>query len=295
MSAKRRRERRRGKLHRIKWVDVLGYSALLILVGTVAYLTAPSFNFTMQNQPSSGTQAVHAVVIDQLSGVSAGSGLIASIVTMFGQRGIAPDVFLPGDITVSFYAGLAARGYNLIILRVHTGLGNEISPLGLFTNEPYDPNKYVVEQATGLVGAAQASDGSPVVFAVTSKFIRQTMRGDFRNAIIVLGGCYGLRGSDLAQAFVDKGAKVVVGWTGLVNLDHTDKALRLFLEEFIVQGKNIRSAVYETMRVIGADPTYDSVLSYYPPDQGDNTLTFSPTVILDPRLLLLTDAHGIDW
>jgi hypothetical protein len=196
---------------------------------------------------------------------------------MLSARGIRFDVFLPGDVTVPFYARLPTQGYTLIVLRVHTGLGDPGSdvPIGLFTNEPYDPNRYVVEQASGLVGAAQAGEGSPVVFAVTPKFIRETMRGRFSDTIIVLGGCYGLQSGELAQAFIAKGARVVVGWTGLVDLAHTDRATEIFLEEFLVQGKSIQQAVAETMRTIGPDPLFKSELGYYPISQGGTVLSIS--------------------
>ena len=267
---KEKLEKRRGKVH---WLDVVGYGAILLFIIIVAYLAAPTFQFGLQSQTSATiSQVTRAAVIDQLSSVQSGSSLISWTVGTLHQRGIAVDVFLPGDVTVAFYASLAARGYGLIILRVHTGLGNPSSPIGLFTNEAYDPNRYVLEQANGLVGSAQTGPGAPVLFAVTPKFILQSMQGNFNGAILILGGCYGLQGGDLASAFVSKGAGVVVGWTGLVDLTHTDIALKRLVQDFVVDGKNIRDSVQDTMNVVGPDPTYSSVLSYYPLDQGSVTL-----------------------
>jgi len=192
---------------------------------------------------------------------------------MLTNRRISTDIYLPNDITVSFYAHLATMGYGLIILRVHTGLGNSQAPLGLFTNEPYDPNQYVLEQTDLLVGPAQATTRGPVVFAVTPKFIRETMQGRFAGTIIVLAGCYGIAsGGDLAQAFIDKGARVVVGWTGLVDVDHTDAALSVFLRSFVEENMTIQDAVQTTMQTVGPDPTYHSILTYYPTDQGSASL-----------------------
>lgn len=271
---KEKLERRRGKVH---WLDVVGYGAILVFIIIVGYLVAPSIQFGLQNQTSASvSQVTRAAVIDQLSSVQSGTSLISWTVGTLQQRGIAVDVFLPGDVTVAFYASLAARGYGLIILRVHTGLGNPSSPIGLFTNEAYDPNRYVLEQANGLVGSAQTEPGAPVLFAVTPKFIVQSMQGNFNGAIIILGGCYGLQGGDLAQAFVSKGAGVVIGWTGLVDLSHTDVALKQLLQDFIVNGKNIRESVQDTMGVVGPDPTYSSVLNYYPSDQGSIKLVTAP-------------------
>jgi hypothetical protein len=269
----RRKERRDRRRRRVHWLDVIGYGALLGFIIIVGYLVAPTIQFDFQNQTSpSGSKVTRAAIIDQLSSVQAGSSLISWTYGTLQQKGIAADVFLPGDVTVAFYASLATRGYGLIILRVHTGLGKPSSPIGLFTTEPYDQNRYVLEQANGLVGSAQTQPGAPIVFAVTPQFIRQSMQGNFKGAIIVLGGCYGLQGGDLAQAFVSKGARVIVGWNGLVDLSHTDVALKQLLQDFIANGKNIRDSVTDTMGIIGPDPTYGSVLSYYPLDQGGITL-----------------------
>jgi len=268
------RDRDRGKRakRRIRWSEIVGYSAILLLIIIIAYLAAPEYQFSTSNVQTSAPQVKRAAVIDQLSAIKPSSGLIQSAYSMLTSRGISTDIFLPGDITVDFYASLASRGYDLIILRVHTGLGNAQAPIGLFTNEPYDPNRYVLEQGDGLVGSAQADSGGPVVFAVTPKFIREKMQGQFQGTIIVLGGCYGLHGGDLADAFVSKGARVVVGWSGLVDLDHTDAALSAFMKDFIQQNMTIRNSVDATMTVVGPDPNSGSALSYYPSDQGDVTL-----------------------
>ena len=258
----------------MKWLDILGYTAIVVLVASVGYLILPELQLHLSNPNSSNSSGISkAAVIDQLSSVKPDSALVHDAYSMLTSRGISTDVYLPGDITVAFYAKLAGMGYDLIILRVHTGLGNAQAPIGLFTNEAYDPNKYVVEQANLELGGAQVDSNSPVVFAVTPKFIRETMQGRFANTIVVLGGCYGLKGGDLPQAFIDKGARVVVGWTGLVDLDHTDQALAVFLKSFVEQGMTIQNAVDATMQAVGPDPNYHSVLDYYPTDQGSVALT----------------------
>jgi len=274
MPAKRRDRNKAKRKRGLRWLDVVGYGASVLLLLTVAYLAFPSLQFMSGNSATSfiSSGVLRAAVIDQLSSVQEGSGLVHEVYTMLTNRGISTDVYLPNDITVSFYARLATMGYGLIILRVHTGLGNSQAPIGLFTNEPYDQNKYVLEQASLLVGAAQATPDGPVVFAVTPKFMQESMQGRFANTIIILGGCYGLEGSDLAQAFISKGARVVVGWTGLVDLNHTDEALSVFLQSFIQQNMTIQGAVQATMQAVGPDPTYQSILSYYPTDQGSISL-----------------------
>ena len=271
-----RRDRSKAKRkHGVKWSRVIGYAAIVLLILSVGYLLLPELQFNLGTGSSSTNPSpiLKAAIIDQLSSIQGGSGLVQEVYTMLTNRGISTDVYLPNDITVSFYAHLATMGYGLIIFRVHTGLGNSQAPLGLFTNEPYNPNQYVLEQADLLVGAAQATAGGPVVFAVTPKFIRETMQGKFAGTIIVLAGCYGIAsGGALAQAFIDKGARVVVGWTGLVDVDHTDAALGVFLQSFIKENMTIQDAVQATMQSVGPDPTYHSILTYYPTDQGSATI-----------------------
>jgi hypothetical protein len=287
MREKHRDRYQAKRKRRLKWLDIIGYASIVLLILTVAYLVLPQFEFQSGNYSVTSGGVTRAAVIDQLSSVKPSSSLIHGTYDMLVARGIATDVFLPNDITVAFYASLASRGYDLIILRVHTGLGNAQAPIGLFTNEPYDSNRYVLEQANGLVGSAQVDPSSPIVFAVTPKFIRQTMQGKFSNTIIILGGCYGLVGSDLAQAFVEKGAKVVVGWTGLVDLDHTDQALSVFLDDFVKQNMTISASVDSTMRSVGPDPTYQSILNYYPTDQGNVSLKTGNMNLMIPALELI--------
>lgn len=160
---KKRRENAAGKRRgrRIKWIDLIGYLSILGLFAAVGYLVAPQIQFGDGNSAGQtvGSRVVRAAVIDQLSSILPNSALLTSTYNMLTKRGIGADVVLPGDVTVGFYAHLPEYAYGLIILRVHTGIGDTTNgrvPTGLFTSEPYDPNRYVVEQASGLVGAAQA-------------------------------------------------------------------------------------------------------------------------------------------
>ncbi len=276
----RRREAKAKRKRGTRFSDIVGYSAVVGLVLVTVYLLAPQISLPQIQLPQSPTtQTLRAAIVDQLSAVSSGTTWVDSVRGMLLQRGFTVDVYLPSDVTVEFYRTLPTHGYKLIVLRVHTGIGDPKSqvPIGLFTSDPYDSNRYVIEQATARVGAAQINDKSPVVFAVTPKFIRDYMRGDFGGAIIVLGGCFGVRNSDLSQAFISRGVRVVVGWTDLVDLTHTDKGILRFLEEFLVKKKTIQQAVDVVMQSIGPDPTYGAELSYF---GEDLSLVVSPVVLV---------------
>jgi len=65
-----------------------------------------------------------------------------------------------------------------------------------------------------------------------------------------------------AEAFVERGAKVYIGWRQSVLADHTDQATELLLKHLITERKIINQSVTETMTEMGPYP----VLAYYPPE-----------------------------
>jgi hypothetical protein len=79
----------------------------------------------------------------------------------------------------------------------------------------------------------------------------------------------------LAEAFVDKGASIYVGWNGSVELYYIDEATPYLVEQLCSGNLTIREAVDNTMDIIGPDPVHKAGLEYYPlypPDSGDKTL-----------------------
>ncbi|MEA3459408.1 MAG: hypothetical protein U9R11_01820, partial [Chloroflexota bacterium] len=64
----------------------------------------------------------------------------------------------------------------------------------------------------------------------------------------------------LAQAFLDRGALMVIGWDEMVDLSHNNRAVLHLLQALTVEGLPPQRAVEETMEEIGPDPTYGSSL-----------------------------------
>ena len=77
-------------------------------------------------------------------------------------------------------------------------------------------------------------------------------------------GCDGLTMDATAKAFVDKGAKAVVGWSGRVSASHTDAATEQLLGHLLMERLPTGDAVAQTMAEVGPDPTYGSTLRLYP-------------------------------
>jgi hypothetical protein len=85
-------------------------------------------------------------------------------------------------------------------------------------------------------------------------------------------GCDSLRYTDMAQAFIEKGAKAYIGWNGSVSASHTDIATTRLLQHIITQKQTIKQAIENTMKEVGIDPTYKSQLTYYPTNAGQYTI-----------------------
>jgi hypothetical protein len=81
----------------------------------------------------------------------------------------------------------------------------------------------------------------------------------------------------MAEAFVEKGAKVYMGWNGSVSAGRTDTATAFLLQHLIQENQTIEQAMDNTMKKVGPDPTSESVLDYYPLKVGEQTIENSGT------------------
>jgi len=294
-----RREKLKGK-RRVRTGELAGFVVLTVFIVLVAYLMISPPTFHSGNQPEVNTSTsqsttankptLKAALVDQLSTHSPSREFIDTAEDMMFRSGFDVDIYGPNEVTVGLYGSLATHGYKLIVFRVHAGVevrswDPEIKgkPVGLFTTETYSELKYPQEQLYDLVTPAQAFNDSEVVFAVNPEFIRQRS-ADYGGAVIVLTGCFGLFSQDLPQAFISRGASVVIGWDGLVDVKHTDQATLTLLRMMLVERMSIGESVSATMKEVGPDPVEGSVLSYYPPQKG--SLTFSD-LLLNKSLIVL--------
>ena len=80
----------------------------------------------------------------------------------------------------------------------------------------------------------------PLIFAVSSEFIKDA-KGDFDNTAIITMGCESYYYDDMAIAFVEKGASVYIGWSTLVSLEYIDAATLDLLGRLAGNGCFLRS------------------------------------------------------
>jgi len=217
-----------------------------------------------------------AAIVDQLYNLQPNEAFVANVTTELEEYGFAVDLYQGDGITVDFYRELPTHGYKLIVFRAHSGLlgggGFYIPKTVLFTNEEYSTGAHPTEQALDRLVMGAAGSGQPVMFGITAGFVTRSMKGRFDDTVIIIMGCGGIYLTDLAQAFVDKGASAYLAWDASVLLQYVDDATLYLIGQLCSEKAAIKEAVDSTMHVKGVDPEWKAELQYYPSGTGNRTL-----------------------
>jgi len=257
----------------------LAVAVLVIIIFISAFIINSKLNQPSTSQTVSSTSEPKAAIVDHLSLTCPNQTFIQTATNTLRQAGYSVDYYPSENVTVEFYRNLPTHGYKLIVLRVHSSTmeirGQEV-PVTLFTSELASNTKYVNEQLTGqLVGAAystaQAEMGI-IYYGISPLFVTQHMKGKFQNTTIIMMGCQGLNNTKMAEAFIEKGAKVYISWNQGVSASHTDHAITRLLQHLISQKQMLKQAIDTTMKEVGPDPAYKSQLIFYPLEAGDYTI-----------------------
>lgn len=259
MERRKRRKRKSGKL-------IYGIVAVVIVfLCVLAYSFLRPTNQTNINQEFS----YKAAIVDHLSLFEANSAFNQTASTILEEAGFTVDYIPCEEVTVNFFRNLPKHDYGLLILRLHSGIRWGTESVRFFTSEPYSESKYVYEQWTDQVGMVALYEEGPFYFGISPEFVKSSMKGRFINTTIIMMGCDGLRYTDMAEAFIKKGAKTYISWDKGVLASHTDKATIRLLQHLITEKQTIEKAVTETMKEVGSDPQDGSILRYYP-DSANN-------------------------
>ena len=222
-----------------------------------------------------------AAIVDQLYLLEANPTFIEKTTEILESYGFTVDLWQGEEITVEFYRELPKQGYKLIVFRVHSGLllalvtAHQLVPSEttyLFTGETYTTTKYVSEQLTDRVSNALMTTEYPLVFAVNSEFIRNDLNGDFDNTVIIAMGCESYYFDDMADAFIEKGASVYMGWNGVVSLDYTDNATLDLISNLCIENMTVERGIAKTMTKLGFDPYFRAYMKLYPAKSGKQTI-----------------------
>jgi len=265
------------------------FLALILIV--VAFSSYLLYSFLSQSQkqsliepslqfiPPNPNPQLKAAIVDHLSLTSPNQTFIDTAASILVNANYTVDYFSGEKVTVEFYRNLPAYNYALIILRVHSAAaalqGKEYveAPVCFFTSEPYSQYEHVPQQLDDqLVIASYSMPQPPYYFGIMPKFVTSSMNGRFRNTTVIMMGCEGLNNTKMAEAFIQKGAKAYIGWKGAVSASHTDKATTRLLQHLITEKQTTNQAIDNTMKEVGPDPSYKSLLIYYPLEVGEQTI-----------------------
>ena len=274
---KSKAKKNKGKLQKRGLPRFLWLVIPLVIAATIAgVILYPSGQTPPENngEPS-------AAIIDQLYSMQPNQAFITKSTEILEAYGLEVHLYQGDEVTVDLYRNLPSSGYEVIIFRAHAGLlsheeDSEVvvrEATCIFTNEPYSKTKHVSEQLNGELARARVAEGYPTVFALGARFTTYSMEGEFGNTAIIMMGCNCLHLTDLALAFYEKGASSYLAWDGLVGLDYVDDATITLLEKLFSEELSLQAAVDETMAEEGPDPNYGAVLTFYPTQSANQSVT----------------------
>jgi hypothetical protein len=290
------------KKHQGTKAEIRAYKKRLALIGTaimvvilvviiaISIFLIYSYLNPSPNQNTNSTTQLKATIVDHLSLTAPNQTFIQTATNILQTANFTVDYYSGEEVDVEFYRKLPTHGYDLIVLRVHASFTDE--SVCLFTSERYDYWKYrfpVDEQWLGRVGAVafsrEEAEKGIMYFGIMPSFVQYSMGQAFNDTSIIVMGCDGLMYTPMAEAFIEKGAKVYISWSGPVSASHTDKATIHLLQHLVTEKQTIKQAVENTRDEVGPDPADGSILLYYPDTLVDNY--FLPNIATN---LILNDA-----
>jgi len=260
-----KRPKKAKKWAKRKNILVIAATSAAILILAVAYM------LSLANNIENGNEA-QAVLIDQLSMTNPNKPFYWTTQTLLNQFNMQVWYKEGTFNTVDFFRDLPRYNFKIIILRVHSAVNPETGNLAIFTGEKWSDSSaqwdYLTDIMNGRIAKVRVEENSTAYFGITQAFI-PSMNGDFKGALIIMMGCEGLTNEKMAKAFIEKGAKAYISWTGPVSSEHTDAATLNLLQHLLVDRKTVGESVTATNYEIGRDPDYGSELVWYPLDEED--------------------------
>jgi hypothetical protein len=201
-----------------------------------------------------------AAIIDGLSEEFPNPDFIADAAGILASGGYEVDYYNSSKVTVEMYKTLPEKGYDLIILRIHTAPMDGNNPGAAFFTTEDQQGLYFTEQFLGWVRRARTLTRGDRYYAVTPGFFVEGMKGSFNDTVILTMSCYGAIDDTLASIFIGRGAKAYLGWDEKVTANHMDEVTHVLLEEYVTKENSLQDAVANVMEEYGEDPFYNSRL-----------------------------------
>lgn len=258
-----KRMQRKTRRQKHKWKERLTNKWTVLLISSILIVALLVYFFVFSSAAKVYEAIPHtAAIIDQLSLTHPNATFIENVKKMLTSANFTVDYYNYSQVTVDFYRQLPSKRYSLIILRVHSGVGQYSGLTTFYTSENYSDLAYYWEKWNKQVVAVNYVENGPTYFAITSNFVKAL--DICKNSTVIMMGCNGTEKDDMAKAFIEKGANVYIGWDGSVSPEHTDKATEQLLINIITKNQTIDEAIDNTMNTVGSDPNYHSRLTHYP-------------------------------
>lgn len=232
----------------------------------------------MTHPPGRAAGHVDAIVIDQLSPEDPNPALRASVRDSLESHGLSVAEYEGAQVDVNLYRSLGLTQCRVLFIRSHSGLlvleDEAVEHItALFTNEPYSRFKHVDEQMRDRVLIVRPFEtDAELSFGISPYFIAHSMEGGLPSTVIIIAGCSCLDETDLARAFLGRGASAVVAWDDSVNVDYLDAAAQYLMERLFLDGLSLEGAVDATREEFGPDPEHGARLTYFPFAAGRYTV-----------------------
>jgi len=232
----------------------------------------------MMNASTPISDTKKAAIIDQLERDFPNPYLQNKTITYLETAGFEVDLYTYEDITIDFYKNLPSMDYEFIVFRTHALAikdENKEPSSWMFTGELYSEEKYIGDQLANKISRAvpylarTADDlgfetySKDRHFIVSSRLVSDLMVGQFPDSVIILGGCDTAFYPHFGQAFVERGASSVLGWSGLVDAQENDQVIMSLVEDIVVNGLEIDDAVDSVMKELGEDRKNQRWLVHY--------------------------------
>jgi len=250
-------------LHKKKWIpskkQLVTVSIIVVfLIATVSVILFLYF------QSSEVAFSLNAAIIDQLGGELPNPTFAENVTTILTMGGFNV-AYYNKTLNVDFFRGIAKNNYGIILLRVHSALREDAPTVDFFTSEPFNEYRHVQEQENGLVveGILNYSGVVKEYFAITSKFI-ENLESKFPKSVVIAMGCWSLKPGleQMANSFIEKGAKAYIGWTGMVGYLHTDNETVKLMKKLLIDNETLGEAIDDLK--LEPDPLYGSTMELYP-------------------------------
>jgi len=270
-SGRRRKTGKKGQ----KLKNKIVYFSLAFAIIIVCFLFYSCLN------PSSTIELTpKAVIIDHLSLSYPNPNFSKKVQAIMKEISLPVDYYPSEEVDVNLYRNLPMHNYKIILFRVHStgecSVEDQPPFVVFFTSEEYNTISHVGDQLAMrvvYVNFPEPHQSTTGYFGITPSFIKESVNGRFNESIIIAMGCDSLKYTSMAEAFIERGAKAYIGWTGDVSSSHTDKATSHLLQKLIIENRTLENAIQETMMEVGPDPFHNSTLAFYPDEAGNLNIT----------------------